>query len=1046
MRKLLLLYLVMIFTAAVPLLAQERTVTGKVTAADDGAALPGVNVVVKGSSTGTITTADGRYSIGVAEGATLVFSFVGLQTQEIAVGTRTTLDVRMSSDVQTLGEVVVTAVGITREKEEIGYAVTTVKGDELTKARDPNLLNSLAGKVAGVTITQQSGTVGGSSRIQIRGTNSLNASGNSGPLFIVDGIPISNSAYNGTRSDIINGGVDVANRASDLNPDDIASMTVLKGAAATALYGSRAINGAIIITTRRGNANKKASIEVNSSMRFDNVLKLPDFQNEYAQGNFGTYNVNNVNGWGPKISEVQDRRFIDFKGDSVTLRAHPDNVRDFFETGVTLINSVSLGNANENSDFRVGYTNLNQTGTIPNSELKRNSVSINLGTKFPNRFSVRASANYVRSNTVGNPAQGSNNPNILYVSGLPRTVDINDLRNNVVDEFGNAIALNGNRTQSNPFWITTYNNFTNDVERVFGNLTVGYDPFRWLNLTARAGTDFFTDTRRSVIKKGTINRLLGEFTTEEIFNRELNTDFIATVKHDFSDRFSFTGIVGMNVNQRDSRRLRNVSRELNVDQLYTAANAAQNQPTNFFSRRRLYGVYSDLGIGYGDFLFLNVTGRNDWSSTLPANNQSYFYPSVSASFVFTQLMDQMGINTNGIISHGKLRANYAQVGGDTDPYQLNFAYTPLTNTFGQYGLNLTYPFNGVQAYAATDIIPPADLRPERQNSYEVGLEIGFLNDRIGLDVSYYRNNTSDQIVGITVPQSTGFAQRLINAGEISNRGIEILLNATPVRLQNSFSWDVAVNFARNVQGLVSLAPGLKNYDLTSGFSGLIVRAEPGKPFGLYGGGWLRDTLSGEVIINPSSGLRQTTTNVRLGNIYPDWTMGINNTFSFKGITLSALVDIRKGGVIYSNTVQSLRSAGLAEETLIHRDAVFIDRGVIRDTDGTTRPNDVPVESMQQFWGTYSGAANSEGATFDASFVKLREVRLSYALPQGLLGKTPFGRVEIGVEGRNLWIINDNVPHIDPEANFFGPSLTGQGVEFQSVPTTRTFGGNLRFTF
>ena len=1048
MKKILLLSLLMtVISMFQHAYSQDRTVTGTVTSAEDNSPLPGVNVTVKGATRGTTTGADGRYSLeGVGNDATLVFSFIGLSSQEVVVGNRTIVDVQMKADVRQLGEVVVTAVGITREKRQIGYAVNNVDGAELIKARDPNLLNSLAGKVAGVTITQQSGTLGGSTRIQIRGTNSLNNNGNNGPLFIVDGIPISNSAYAGTRNDIINGGVDVGNRASDINPDDVESMNILRGAAATALYGSRAINGAVIITTKRGKSGKKASITVNSSVRLDNVLKLPEFQNEYAQGNFGVYNLNNTNGWGPKISEVQDREFTDFKGASVRLKAYPDNVKHFYETGQTLINSLAFATADDKSDIRVGYTNLNQTGTVPNSELKRNTIALNLGTTFANKFSVRGSVNYVRTTSKGKPAQGSNNPNIIYINNIPRTVDINDLRNNVIDTLGNAIALNGNRTSSNPYWLTNYNTFTNQVERIFGNVTVGYDPTPWLNLTARAGTDFFTENRRTITKKGTINKLLGEFTTEEIYNREINTDFIATVTHDISSRISFKGLVGFNVNQRDVRRFRNVAQQLNIDELYTFSNAATNQPTNFTSQRRLYGAYADLGVGYNNYLFVNVTGRNDWSSTLPTANQSYFYPSISTSFVFTDFLKEVGVNVDNVLSLGKLRANYAQVGGDTDPYQLNFTYTPLANTFGQYGLNLLFPLNGVLAFGATDVIPPANLKPQRQNSYELGTELRFFGSRLGLDFTYYKNNTTDQIVQITVPQSTGYASKLINAGEISNRGFEVVLSSTPVKLSSGFSWDIAVNFAKNVQELVSLAPDLKQYDLTSGFSGLIIRGEPGKPFGLYGGGWLRDSLSGEVIINPNTGLRQTTNNVRLGNIYPDWTMGINNTFTFKGITLSALVDIRQGGVIYSNTVQSIRGAGLAKETLIHRDGVFIDKGVIVNKDGSTSPNNVPVESMQQFWANYTASANSEGSTFDASFIKLREVRISFAIPRRLIDRTPFGNIEIGVEGRNLWIIKDNVPHVDPEANFFGNSLTGQGVEFQSVPSTRTIGGNLRFTF
>lgn len=1042
-RILLLCFFMALFFGA---WAQERTITGKIKSAEDGSPLPGVNVVLKGTGTGTVTDVSGDYKISVpVSGGTLVFSFIGLLSQEVVIDNRSVIDVKMAQDVQQLTEVVVTANAIEREKREIGYAVSTVKGEELTKAREVGFVNSLAGKVAGVRVTQQSGTLGGSSKIVIRGANSL--SGTSQPLFVVDGIPISNSAFAGTRNEIIGGGVDGGNRASDISSDDIASVNILKGAAATVLYGSRAANGAVIITTKRGSQRKGGLIEVNSSVRFDNVLKLPDFQNQYAQGNYGLYSERNTNGWGPKISDVTDQTFTDYKGDQVTLKAHPNNVKDFYETGVTLLNSASFSNATDKSDIRIGYANTHQTGIIPNSELERNNVSANMGMKFDNKFSARTSFSYIRTTRSGISGQGSNNPSIIpsILNGMPRTLDIHDLKQNVYDPINKrSIALDGGRNSvNNPYWIAQNNGQHDEVERVIGNVSVTYDPVSWVSITGRIGTDVINDYRRFVSRKGTLGDLNGSFNTRNIYNRDLTSELIATITKEINPDLKMNVHIGNNVYQSGIRREYITSQNLNIDQLYTYTNAQANNLSYFTSTKRIIGLYGDVTLDYKEFLTLVISGRNDWSSTLPNNNRSYFYPGVNASFVFTSAFPSLV--ENNILSYGKLRANVARVGSDTDPYQLQFSYNPLATQFGQYGLGTNYPFGGLLAFGATDIIPNNTLKPQNQNSYEIGTELKFLKNRISLDFTYYNSQTFDQLIAVNIPQSTGYASRYLNAGTITNKGVEVTLSGAVLADPDRIKWDIDVNFAANRQGVDKLAPGLNLYALTSGFSGIQVQAEPGQQFGLYGGGWLRDP-DGNIVISASTGLRQTTTNTRLGNIYPDWTMGVNNTLSYKGFSLSFLVDIRQGGVLYSSTVQSLRASGLGKETLKNREGTFVDKGVNLNEDGTYSPNTTPVQSMQQFWTVYSGGSNSESSTFDASFVKLREVRLAYSLPSSVISKTPFTHISVGLEGRNLWIIKSHVPHIDPEANFFGASLVGEGVEFNSIPSTRTVGANLRFTF
>jgi TonB-linked SusC/RagA family outer membrane protein len=1050
------LFFLLLFVISVWAQAQNRVVTGKITSAEKEP-IPGVNVLVKGTSTGTTTNADGVYSISVArDGAVIVFSFIGFKTEQIEIGDRTQLDLQMSADLVNLNEVVVTANAIVREKKELGYAVSTVGGAELIKARDPNLLNSMAGRIAGVRISQQSGTVGGSTKVMIRGANSISSA--SEPLFVVDGIPISNSSFNNSETDAVTGGVDVGNRAGDINPDDVESMTVLKGAAASALYGSRARNGVIVITTKRGKpGSKRTNVSVNSSFRSDKVLRTPDMQDTYAQGVLGVYNNQLGNGWGPKISEIQGQ-VIDYKGELSTPRGYSDNWGKFFVTGHTVINSVAIDGATETSDYRVGYTNLKQVGTVPGSELGRHTIALNGGTKIGSKITSRAWVNYVRTTSDGRPAQGSNTENILatILTGVPATVDINELKNNLyatpsqavpdgwTGDLARSIDLNG--VQNNPYWVTSFNKFSNSVDRIFGGTSLSYDPTSWLNFTGRVGTDFFTENRRNVTRKGTRGRLNGQFETNDIFERELQTDLMASVTQKISRDWGFKGIIGHQFNQRTVRRSRILSQGLNIDQLYTFANAQSNVASNFYSRKEIFGTYADISFDFRNYLFVNLTGRNDWSSTLPVANNSYFYPSASVSFVLTEAFSNLNIVKNDILSYAKLRANYANVGSDEDPYQLAFTYNPLIQATDIYTFNILYPIGGASAFGATNVLPPTNLKPQRQTSYELGAEMKFFGGRVGLDFTWYKSLNYDQIISIAVPQTTGYSSKRLNIGEISNNGIEAMLTLTPIKTSSGFRWDAAFNFNKNKNKVESLAPGLDELILTSGDGfGIFVVARPGETFNIQGVGWLRDP-DGNIIINETTGLRTPGARKLLGNIYPDWTMGINNSFSYKGFDLNFLVDIRKGGVINSQTVSIIREAGMSAETAVNDRKPIVDPGVIKNADGTFRPNDVPVASMEQYWSQLDNTNSPEGNTFDASYAKLREVRLAYNLPKNLISKTPFGNISVGVEGRNLWIIKSHVPHIDPESNVLGTGLIGEGLERGSIPSTRSFGANLRFTF
>lgn len=1042
MKKILLL--VLFFLPAVAILAQSRTITGKVTG-PDGKPISFATVTIKGTSTAISADVNGDFSIQAPPRSVLVFSATSFQPVEINIGNQATVNAVLNAR-DALTEVVVTALGISRTQKSLGYSASTIKSEELLKARETNVINSLAGKAAGVRITSQSGTVGGSSKIIIRGVNSVNnttVNGNGQPIFVIDGLPIDNSAQqiNTVNSAVNQGtsGADFGNRAGDINPDDIETITVLKGASATALYGARAKDGAIIITTKKGKKGQ-TSVTFNLSTRFDNALKLPSFQNEYAQGNQGTYNIASTNGWGPKISDVKDKTFTDFLGRQVTLQAFPDNVKDFYRTGKTNIYSVSFEGGGEGTDYRFGYTNTTQSGIIPGEKLNKSAVNFNAGRNILKGLDIRTNISYTRVFADGRPVESSNNPNVLQsiMLTIPRTVNIQDVKDNYVDPITKQqITLTPGRTGNNPYWIINNNKFSNTVDRIYGNAVITYNPVKWLTISDNIGTDFYNEFRKGVTRPGTIGALTGNFFTANLYNRIINNDLIVTANTKLTKDIELKVIAGHNIFEAQYRREQSDAQSLTVDGLYSFSNAGTVSTTNLFNKRRLVGVFGDMGLSYKDFLFLNITGRNDWSSTLPKGNNSYFYPSVSSSFVFSELVRNIKW-----LSYGKLRASWANVGSDAAPYALSFAYLPVATSFAQYGFGSQFPFNGVIAFTAPGILPNANLKPQNQTSYEIGTEMKFLKNRISLDVTYYNSETKDQIINLLVPQSTGFTSQTVNAGSVINKGIEVTLGVTPVKTKD-FAWGVDVNFSKNKQ-TVRLPGAVKSYVLQSGWSGLQIKTRDGEPFAIWGTAWMRDP-DGNIVIDPNTGLRRTVNDQKIGDIFPDWMMGINNTLNYKNLSLSFLVDIRQGGYMFSNTSSTLRTQGLGKETAENRGNIFIDKGVIFDQ-ATNKyiTNTVPVQSMQDFWGQFI-TTNTEGSVYNASYAKLREVKIAYRLPSSFLSnKLKFIKgLEVGLEGRNLWIIKSHVPHVDPEVNFFGSASLGEGVEFNSVPSTRSYGVNLR---
>lgn len=1027
--------------------AQTGMVMGAITDQSSGDPIPGASVQIRALNRGALSNVDGRYVLrDVPVGTqTVEVSQLGYATVQKSVtvtpGEPTIVNFQLSVEALQLDRIVVTGQQIERQKRSLGYSVSTVSGEKVNEVQQTNFVNALQGRAPGVQVTSQSGDIGASTRIVIRGVSSL--SGDNQPLFVVDGVPISNAnIVAGTSESRLNGAIDVGNRASDLNPEDIASITVLRGGAAAALYGQRAKDGVILIQTKKGRAVGGQTITVSSTVQSASPLVMPSFQNSYAQGNRGVYQNTSLNGWGPAIA---GQHVTDLHGDSTVLNAYPNNVRDFYDTGLLTVNSVSLSSAGENGDFRLGVTHQNQQGLVPNSNLKRTSVNLNSGYNLQPNLQARLSGTYVTTHTLGKAVAGGNDPNVLtsLVNGLPRTFDMNQLKN-YKDANGDQISLDN--FTNNPYWIVNENPFADGIDRLIGSGEVHYSPVEWITLTGRAGLDRYTESRQNQNAKGTIGRMAGLFSLDVIQSQQQNYDLQAEVRRNLTEDLTLTSVLGYNYNDRTLQIQRNEANELTVAGLYNFANALSNSPANSFSHRRLFGAYVDATLGYREYLFLEATGRNDWSSTLPKNNRSFFYPSVSLSFIPTAAFDIAG----DILSYVKLRANYAQVGSDEDPYQLNFLFNPVSGIFGQYGTGNNFPFGGQTGFNATNTIPPTNLKPQRQTTYELGGEFDFFNGRAGIDLTWYDIRTADQIISIPIPQSTGFGANRTNVGEVSNKGIEATLDLTPVRTR-LINWAMNVNYTQNKNKVVSLAPGLESLIVASGYNGLQVKAVPGQSFGLYGPGFLTVTDSssqyfGMPIIDPATGLRQSGDIVRLGGIDPKFQVSLSNTVSLGDVSLSALVTWREGGTLYSETVRSLRVQGLAKETAVNRGGTFIDEGVIPDGSGGYKPNDVPTQSMQAWWQSYDNANYYGGAMFDASNARLSQLSLDWNVPRKWLTKTPFGSLQIGLQGNNLWLFYKKVPHIDPETGLFGSASNGQGIEFNQLPSVRSFGLNIRARF
>lgn len=1044
--------------------AFAQQVSGTIRASQDQQPLVGVTVLVKGTTRGTVSGADGHYTVAAKAGDVLRFSFIGFKAVEIPVGAATVVDVALESEDAALQEVVVTALGITKEKKSLGYAVQELKSKDISEAREGNLVNALSGKIAGVNITNSQGNMG-SSRIVIRGETSI--AGNNQPLFVVDGIPVDNTQLG------IGSGRDFANAIADVNPDDIESISVLKGPNAAALYGSRASNGVILIKTKSGKsaARKGLGVTLNASHTIEDLLVLPDYQNVFGQGTGGLFSYKDGKGgglndgtdesWGPRMDGRLLPQFFS-KGEAVPFVAHPDNVKNFFVKGHTTNLGLSVAGSDDKFDYRFSFNNSKQTGVIPNTGITKNSFAVNASYRLNDRLTINTSANFIRSESDNLPGlSGRGNSVMLQFLWFGRQVDTGLLRNyraNGENDF------NWNHSYySNPYLLLYENTTGQRRDRFFGNVNLNYRITDWLSATVRTGNDFYTDKRKFRVSYGTNGTPYGSYTEDAYVVSENNTDFALNVKKKLNEDFELDGLVGGNVRTNFNEQNYQQAPRLAVADLYTLNNSRDPLVSyNIFSKRRIYSAYASAQLGYRNFAFLNATARNDWSSTLPRASNSYFYPSVNASVVLT---DALNIRTNWL-SFAKIRGGWAEVGKDTDPYQLVNTY-PFNQPFGSYPL-----------LTVSDVLLNTNLKPEITRSSEVGVELAFLKSRIRLDVSYYQTDSYNQILRADVSPSTGYKQKLLNAGHINNRGIEALVNATPVKLANGFQWDVTVNFSRNISKVISLDKDgfLNDYKLAT--SGVTTLASVGKRYGsLYGTAYSRND-KGEIIVG-ANGLPVKDANLQtLGYYTPKWIGGITNSFSYKGFNLSVLIDTKQGGQLYSATNATGRYTGVLASTLPGRDAehgglsyyypgnnastapvqvanptaatpngerVYQDGMIFNGVAADGSANKVIVPAERYYKAVYSNSAGiQEASVFDASFIKLREVRFSYALPKDWVRRVYLQGVTVSLVGRNLAFLQKNTPNIDPETAF--NTGNGQGLESLQLPTTRSYGVNLNVSF
>lgn len=1063
MRKLLLIFLFVSGLIA-QASAQDRTVSGKVSSAEDDSTLPGVTVVLKGTTTGTTTDLDGNYKLSVpSEGGTLVYSFVGLATQEVEIGSRSVIDLVMQPDAQQLTEVVVTALGISREKASLGYSVQEVQGEDIDKAKEVNIVNALQGQVAGVQINGTTGSLGGSSRITIRGANSL--TGNNQPLFVVDGVPMDNRnfATSSQQNGFGGGTYDYGNSASDINPADIETMSVLKGAAATSLYGSRGSNGVIVITTKKGSKGKGIGVSVNSSVTFDNAFRLIDHQREYGGGaSYATasgfnefYEDGNLNyapaygkdgSWGPKYDGTTYVRHWDSwdtnndqYGETRPWVAPEGDYKDFFETGVTMNNSVSVTSGHDNGSFRLSYTNVNQDGILPNSNLSRNTITFGATQNLSEKLTANFSGSYVYTDVKGRNVTGYDNKNPMqaFTQWYQVQLDMDRLKDYTLDDGvtqqtwnakgitkdGSGVLSEYNHAPNyfdNPYWVRYQNLQKDNRNRFFGNMELVYDITDDIKVSGKVMRDGYSSQAYEGIAPGGVDQSEYRETTRHF--AEMN--YMGMIMYNKTlDDLSISASLGGNImKQNYNRTINETVGGLALAGFWNLGNSVQSPKIDTYAEeKKINSVFATASLGFKNIVFLDLTARNDWSSALSKADRSYFYPSATTSFVFSEIVQPSWL------SMGKVRVAVGQAGNDANPYQLSDVYDPIVPNFGDYS-----------RYSVPDTRNNPDLVNELTTEFEVGVEMSFLDNRVGFDLAYYDRTTDDQIMQVASSATTGYTAKWVNAGSMRNRGIELMINAVPLKI-GDFQWDVNFNMATYNNEVVSLAEGVNEISQGSTWAADLRIVKGESYMGLYGQDWERHENGSPLVDADGNPIAQDDYSY-LGSAIADYTGGFRNTFSWKGITASALIDFQKGGIVHSTSLQWANYSGMTPESVWQdgvdiRENGYIFPGV--NADGSA--NTTPISAQGYFQSYWNVAAPN---VYDASYVKLREVSLSYTVPNSILGGFPIRDLTIGAFGRNLAILSSDLPYLDPQAT----TGTGnqQGLENAQVPSTRSVGVNLSF--
>ncbi len=1081
------------------LYSADRVITGKVTS-EKGDPLVGVTVSVKGTALGTVTKASGVYTIKVPGSADmLVFRFVGKKTKEIKIGSDDIINVMMSEDELLTQEVVVTAIGMEREKKSLGYSIEEFKSSQIEKSQTTNVINSMTGKVAGVNIIQTTGAPGGSSYITIRGISSL--TGNNQPLFVVDGTPIDNSmSYAGNPDDGSNNllyGTSYSNRAIDLNPEDIESMTILKGPAATALYGIRAASGVIMITTKKGSAGFVKGFNINAGVSYglEQVNKLPELQNKWVQGMSNYWLTGDPSAvghiwlgpenrwpysWGPNADSLywdgKDYKYD--KNGHIVGQSDPDakkkfvpydNVNDFYRTGQRLNTYVNMSGANEFGSFYLSVADDKTIeGVIPRSNFERTSIRLNADAKIASFLKASASLNYIKSGGT-RIQQGSNLSGVML--GLLRTPISFDNSNG----FGSEGAYNeeaymflpqrtqrtfrgetgdGRARYDNPFWTVNMNPFKDNVDRFIGS--VQFDVFfneHW-SFTSRPGLDYYSDVREQRFAVHSNEYLNGQIENQQIFSSDMNWDNMLKINYDLGKYWNMNLNIGQNLFQSIGQSFYIQGDELIIPEFYHISNTATQIVRNGYGKLRRMAYYGDLTFNYKGWLYLNGALRNEWSTTLPEDNNSFLFGTVNASWVFTEAFEDAF--KDSFITFGKLRANYAVVGKDAPAYALTTPYIQGVYADG-WTNGVSFPFKGNVGFVMGDVLGNQNLAPEITKSWEVGLAMNFWDNRLGFDVTYYNSVGYDQIFSVPIAKSSGFYQQVMNAGQISNKGIELLFNISPVVVDN-FRWDLTLNYTKNTNNVDKLAPGVDNLFI-GGFSGSSVRAVAGLPYGtIFGGGWERDSIGNLLIDGDTNSANYgypiiSGQEMSFGTYLPDWTMGIGNAFDIYGVKLSFLFDIRHGGSMWNGTRGALTVFGTHKNTESRgQEKVFT--GTKRITGPlengkptyTYYPNDIKVYPDAD-WYTGNGGGfsnNTEDFIEKTSWVRLREVTLAYTFSRDIFGTAYFPEITLFFTGRNLWLSTD-YSGIDPETSLTGAS-NAQGLDYFQMPNIKSYVFGISFNF